>query len=151
ERERLGTGTEMQRTSQQRDEAAAQALVQRAKDLLEAGKTDDAYHAYRELFDVFGDVPLVSNVSLPLKVTVLPLESHVRLGGQELGQGTVNARYSPHAKYTLSVECKGYVTWKRVLDGPQEATLEVNLEKPTRWAWSSDAAIDAAPAVGGGM
>jgi outer membrane protein assembly factor BamB/tetratricopeptide (TPR) repeat protein len=151
ERERLGAGVESGRSAQQRDEAAAAALAQRAKDLAEAGKVDDAYRAYRELFEVFADVPLVDSVSLPLKVTVLPLDARVRLAGQEVGQGALTLRYSPHAKSTLTVEAKGYATFKKLLDAPQEAAMEVALEKPTKWVFTSDAAIDAQPALSAGM
>jgi outer membrane protein assembly factor BamB/tetratricopeptide (TPR) repeat protein len=151
ERERLTLGADANSTSQQRDESAAQALASRAKDLADAGKLDDAYHAYRELFEVFGDVPFVDTVSLPLKLTVLPRDAHVRLAGQEIGQGALVLKYSPHAKSTLTVECKGYVTYKKLLDAPQEAALDVSLEKRTKWSFTSDASIDAQPAVGSGV
>lgn len=151
ERERIAAGAELFKTSAQRDEAAAQALVDRAEDLAQSGRTDEAYRTYIELFEVFGDVPLVANVSLPLKLNVLPFDAHVRLAGQEIGQGPMVIKYSPRAKCMLTVERDGYVTFKKVLDGPQEAELDVALEKPTRWTFRTDAAIDAQPLVANGM
>jgi outer membrane protein assembly factor BamB/tetratricopeptide (TPR) repeat protein len=151
ERERLSAGGDATQTPAQRDEAAARELAQRGKDLTAAGKLDDAYRAYRELFEVFGDVPLVNSVQLPLKLTVLPLDAHVRLAGQEIGQGALVLRYSPHAKATLTVECNGYATFKKALDEPQEAAMDVSLEKPLKWTFSSDASIDSQPALSGGL
>ncbi len=151
ERERMSSGAELTKTSAERDEEAAQSLVDRARELAADGKNDDAYRTYRELFEVFGDVPLVESVSLPLQLTVLPADAHVRLAGQEIGQGSMVLKYSPHAKRTLLVEREGYVSFKMVLDGPQEASLDAALEKPTKWTFTADAALDAQPLVVGRM
>ncbi len=133
------------------DEAAARNLARRAKAFADAGRTDDAYRAYRELFDLHGGAAVLADVSLPLKVTVLPADSRVELSGEDVGQGTVVLMYSPRAKCTLVVKREGYAPYKRVLDGPQDAAIEVCLEKPTRWTYAGDASIDAAPLVANGM
>jgi outer membrane protein assembly factor BamB len=138
-------------TPAQRAEAAAEQIVKRAKELTAAGRVDEAYRAFRELFDLYGATKAVESVSLPLKVSALPADARVVLAGEEVGRGQVVLRYSPRAKCTLVVERDGYVPFRRVLDGPQEASIDVSLERPTKWTYVSDAAIDAPPLVAGGV
>lgn len=147
ERERRGVAASPGTTSGQRASDQATVLERRSRELLDAGKTDDAYRSYRELFELYGDQPIVESVTLPLRVSVVPAEARVLLAGEEKGQGALVLTYSPHAKCTLVVEHPGYVPFKRMLDGPQEGSLDVWLEKPTRWSYAEDAAIESAPLV----
>jgi len=138
-------------TAAERAKSAAEELVRRARTFAAGGRSDDAYRAYRELFELYGATPAVESVSIPLKVSVVPADAHVVLAGEDLGQGSVTLQYSPRAKCTLLVTREGYADWKRVLDGPQDAAIEVALSKPTRWTYESDASIDAPPVVQSGV
>jgi outer membrane protein assembly factor BamB len=151
ERERLEAGEQLTRTSAQKDEAAAQLMLQQARDQMHSGKPADANETLNELFSVFGDVPLVAAASLEIKLTVLPVDAGVKLGGEEVSQGATLVRYTPRAKAVLTVERDGYQKFERVLDGPQPVEMTVQLERPTRWSFTTDAAIDAAPLVAGGL
>jgi outer membrane protein assembly factor BamB len=151
ERERLAAGEQLTRTSAQKDEAAAQTMLQQARDQAHSGKPDEADATLRELFSVFGDVPLVAAASLETRLTVLPVDARVQLGGEEVGQGTAVVRYTPKAKSVLTVEREGYQKFEQVLDGPQPVEMTVQLERPTRWTFRTDAAIDAPPLVTGGL
>jgi outer membrane protein assembly factor BamB/tetratricopeptide (TPR) repeat protein len=151
ENERLARIAAVRKGPRSDDDTAAKTLAQRARNLADAGKSDDAYRAYLELFELYGASHVAEQVSLPLKLTVLPTDAHVQLAGEELGQGALMLSYSPHAKCTLVVTRDGYVPYKRLLDGPQPPTMEVALEKATRWAWQTSASLDAPPLVSGGM
>lgn len=151
ERERLAAGEQLTRTSAQKDEAAAQAMLQQARDLAHAGRSAEADSTLHELFSVFGDVPLVAAATLETKLTVLPADARVQLGAQEIGQGALLLRYSPRGKPVLTVEREGYEKFERTLDGPQPVEMTVQLERPTRWSFRTDAAIDAPPLVTNGL
>ncbi len=151
ERDRLAAGGDAADAAARREAEAAEQLAQRAKELSAAGRSTDAYRAYRELFDLYGSSSAAANASIPLKLTVLPADARILLAGEEIGRGSVVLKYSPHAKCTLVVEREGYAPWKRILDGPQEASLDVSLEKPTKWTYAADASIESAALVSGGV
>jgi outer membrane protein assembly factor BamB len=137
-------------TPRQAEESAHQIAL-RARELADAGRLEDAHRAFRELFELYGATSAAENVAVPLRLTVTPSDARVLLAGEEVGQGSLVLKYSPRAKCTLVVEREGFASYKRVLDGPQEASLDIALERPTRWTFAADAAIDAPPLVAGGM
>ena len=81
----------------------------------------------------------------------MPAEARVLVNGEDAGQGPMLVHYPVREKCTLAVELEGFTPYRRVIEGPIEPRLAVSLSKPLRWTYSSDAAIDAAPLVAGGI
>lgn len=128
---------------------AARRLAQRARTHLAEGRPVEAHKILTELFRDHPTASLLSAVEMPMRISVLPVDSTVLVDGVEIGRGTQQIEYLPTEGVTVEVtHPDGFAAYRETLVGPQPFQLTVELGKPTLWEpYQSDAAFDASPLI----
>jgi outer membrane protein assembly factor BamB/tetratricopeptide (TPR) repeat protein len=145
--EALGGGTEELSDYQkrQKDEEDAQALARRARDLVARGRMGEGHTVYSQLFELYPTSGALADVRVPMRLNVLPMDAEVYIDGDPATHGSSMISYEVVGRTRLEVRAKGFVTYKRTLEGVMDLVLQVDLSKPERWRYATDAPFEAPP------
>ncbi len=135
--------------------AAAAELSQRSRELIQAGRHEEAHRQALKLLLNYASTPSAQGMKMPLLVKSVPAGATVIANGESLGVTPLTLFYSPFARLSLTIAGDGFrpATFgeesgaARAIDFARDWMVSVKLERIPAWVFDAGAPVECTPLV----